>query len=137
MRRGAAATSVEPDLGRDLAAGSGSSRCNILALIGGVPNPQYPINKVMIWDDHQSRCIGELSFHSEVRGIRLHRNCIIVILTQKIFVYNFADLKLSHQTKTIVNPRASTRSSTPPSPWYWSALVSLRRPRPRPDLRSW
>ncbi|GFZ04604.1 transducin/WD40 repeat-like superfamily protein [Actinidia rufa] len=41
-------------------------RCNILALTGGGPDPQYPLNKVMIWDDHQSRCIGELSFRSEL-----------------------------------------------------------------------
>ncbi|KAI5059135.1 hypothetical protein GOP47_0025454 [Adiantum capillus-veneris] len=36
-------------------------RCNILALVGGA----YPPNKVLIWDDHQNRCIGELSFRSE------------------------------------------------------------------------
>lgn len=80
-------------------------RCNILALVGGGPDPQYPVNKVMIWDDHQSRCIGELSFRSEVKSVRLRRDRIIVILVQKIFVYNFADLKLLHQIETIANPK--------------------------------
>ncbi|KAL5983825.1 Autophagy-related protein 18a [Asimina triloba] len=80
-------------------------RCNILALVGGGPRPQYPLNKVMIWDDHQSRCIGELSFRSEVRAVRLRRDRIIVVLEQKIFVYNFADLKLLHQIETITNPK--------------------------------
>ncbi|XP_022954028.1 autophagy-related protein 18a-like [Cucurbita moschata] len=80
-------------------------RCNILALVGGGPDPQYPCNKVMIWDDHQSRCIGELSFRSAVRGVRLQRDRIIVILEQKVFVYNFADLKLLHQIETIANPK--------------------------------
>ncbi|CAA3016769.1 autophagy-related 18a-like [Olea europaea subsp. europaea] len=80
-------------------------RCNILALVGGGDSPQYPLNKVMIWDDHQSRCIGELSFRSEVRGVRLRRDRIVVILEQKIFVYNFADLKLLHQIETIANPK--------------------------------
>ncbi|XP_043721303.1 autophagy-related protein 18a-like [Telopea speciosissima] len=80
-------------------------RCNILALVGGGPDPQYPINKVMIWDDHQSRCIGELSFRSEVRAVRLRRDRIVVVLEQKIFVYNFADLKLLHQIETIANPK--------------------------------
>ncbi|KAI3693514.1 hypothetical protein L1987_76458 [Smallanthus sonchifolius] len=80
-------------------------RCNILALVGGGPHPQYPLNKVMIWDDHQGRCIGELSFRSEVRGVRLRRDRIIVILEQKIFVYNFTDLKLLQQIETFGNPK--------------------------------
>ncbi|KAK4785816.1 hypothetical protein SAY86_002505 [Trapa natans] len=80
-------------------------RCNILALVGRGPNPLYPPNKVMIWDDHQSRCIGELSFRSEVRSVRLRRDRIIVVLEQKVFVYNFADLKLLHQIETIANPK--------------------------------
>ncbi|KAG1371237.1 putative Autophagy-related protein 18a [Cocos nucifera] len=59
----------------------------------------------MIWDDHQSRCIGELSFRSEVRAVRLRRDRIIVVLDHKIFVYNFADLKLVHQIETVPNPK--------------------------------
>lgn len=80
-------------------------RCNILTLVGGGPDPHYPLNKVMIWDDHQSRCIGELAFRSEVRSVKLHRNRIVVVLEQKIFMYNFADLKLLHQIETIANPK--------------------------------
>ncbi|XP_072961135.1 autophagy-related protein 18a-like [Typha angustifolia] len=80
-------------------------RCNILALVGGGSQPYYPPNKVMIWDDHQSRCIGELSFRSEVRAVRLRRDRIVVVLDHKIFVYNFADLKLVHQIETVPNPK--------------------------------
>eukprot|EP00252_Welwitschia_mirabilis_P006409 TRINITY_DN1728_c0_g2_i1.p1 TRINITY_DN1728_c0_g2~~TRINITY_DN1728_c0_g2_i1.p1 ORF type:complete len:395 (+),score=37.20 TRINITY_DN1728_c0_g2_i1:175-1359(+) len=79
-------------------------RCNILALVGGGPVPQYPPNKVMIWDDHHCRCIGELSFRSEVRAVRLRRDRIVVVLEHKIYVYNFVDLKLMHQIDTIENP---------------------------------
>lgn len=76
-------------------------RCNILALVGGT----YPPNKVLIWDDHQNRCIGELSFRSEVRAVRLRKDRIVVVLEHKIYVYNFQDLKLLHQIETIANPR--------------------------------
>lgn len=80
-------------------------RCNILALVGGGTHPQYPVNKVMIWDDHQGRCIGELSFRSEVRGVRLRRDRIVVVLENKIFVYNFTDLRLLQQIETFGNPK--------------------------------
>ncbi|KAF7817912.1 autophagy-related protein 18a [Senna tora] len=80
-------------------------RCNILAFVGGGTDPLYPINKVMIWDDHQSRCIGELSFRSEVKGVRLRRDRIVVVLMHKILVYNFDDLKVLHQIETYANPK--------------------------------
>ncbi|KAF8364674.1 hypothetical protein HHK36_033354 [Tetracentron sinense] len=80
-------------------------RCNILALVGGGANSQYPPNKVMIWDDHQSRCIGELSFRSDIRAVKLRRDRIVVVLEHKIYVYNFMDLKLLHQIETVGNPR--------------------------------
>ncbi|KAI4319413.1 hypothetical protein MLD38_033012 [Melastoma candidum] len=80
-------------------------RCNILALVGGGPRSNFPANKLMIWDDHQSRCIGELAFRSDVRSVRLRRDRIVVVLEQKIFVYNLADLKLLHQIETISNAK--------------------------------
>ncbi|KAF6264637.1 WD40-repeat-containing domain protein [Scenedesmus sp. NREL 46B-D3] len=69
-------------------------RCNILAMW-----------VVMIWDDHQVKCIGELSFRSQVRAVRLRRDRIVVALEHKVLSYNFADLKLLHQIETLANSR--------------------------------
>ncbi|GBG67105.1 hypothetical protein CBR_g78886 [Chara braunii] len=80
-------------------------RSNIMAVVGGGKTPRYPPNKAMIWDDHESRCLGELSFRSEVRAVRLRRDRIVVVLEHKIYVYNFEDLKLLHQIDTITNQK--------------------------------
>ncbi|EPS60938.1 hypothetical protein M569_13863 [Genlisea aurea] len=80
-------------------------KCNILALVGSKDNAQYPPNRVIIWDDHQSRCIGELTFRSDVRAVKIRRDRVVVVLGHKIYVYDFMDLRLLHQIETLENPR--------------------------------
>jgi hypothetical protein len=41
----------------------------------------------MIWDDHQGKCIGELSFRSAVRAVRLRRDRVVVALEHKVCVF--------------------------------------------------
>ena len=88
-------------------------RTNFLALVGGGNNPKYPRNKVMLWDDNKNKCIGEMSFRSDVMAVRLrqnryvhyHNHRLIVVLDNKIFVYNFNDLKLVDHIETCSNPK--------------------------------
>mmetsp|Transcript_10640 Transcript_10640/g.13890 ORF Transcript_10640/g.13890 Transcript_10640/m.13890 type:complete len:408 (+) Transcript_10640:279-1502(+) len=80
-------------------------RTNILALVGGGKVPRYPRNKVMMWDDVNNRCIGELSFPSDVRAVKLRRDMVVVVLDRDIYIYNFQDLKLLENRRTIVNPK--------------------------------
>ncbi|GAX83502.1 hypothetical protein CEUSTIGMA_g10927.t1 [Chlamydomonas eustigma] len=80
-------------------------KCNVLALVGGGPTPKFPSSKVMMWDDHQAKCVGELSFRSPVRSVRLRRDRVVVALEHKVLVYNFADFKLLHQIETLGNPK--------------------------------
>jgi len=80
-------------------------RCNLLALVGGGVKPRYPPNKVMIWDDHRGRTIGELSFRQPVLGVKLRRDRVAVALSDRVYLYNFSDLTLLDQIPTVSNPR--------------------------------
>jgi uncharacterized membrane protein YgcG len=79
-------------------------RCNLLALVGGGRPPCWPETKVMVWDDHQNRCIGELNFRSKVIAVKMRRDRIVVVLANKVYLYNFADLKLVDHIETTTNP---------------------------------
>jgi hypothetical protein len=80
-------------------------RCNILALVGGGNSPKYERNRVMLWDDHQTKCIAELTFRTDVKGVRLKSDKIIVVLESKIYVYNFSDVKLIDHIETAKNEK--------------------------------
>eukprot|EP00201_Polytomella_parva_P011647 CAMPEP_0175072712 /NCGR_PEP_ID=MMETSP0052_2-20121109/20080_1 /TAXON_ID=51329 ORGANISM="Polytomella parva, Strain SAG 63-3" /NCGR_SAMPLE_ID=MMETSP0052_2 /ASSEMBLY_ACC=CAM_ASM_000194 /LENGTH=454 /DNA_ID=CAMNT_0016340283 /DNA_START=305 /DNA_END=1666 /DNA_ORIENTATION=+ len=66
----------------------------------------------MIWDDHQGAFIGELSFRSQVRAVKLRRDKIVIALEHKVLVYDFADLRLLHQIETQANPSGIVAVST-------------------------
>ena len=61
-------------------------------------------DKVIIWDDYEERTRTEISFHSEVRNIKLSKEHMVVVLDEKVFVFNFGTLKCIDQIETIDNP---------------------------------
>mmetsp|Transcript_108022 Transcript_108022/g.161615 ORF Transcript_108022/g.161615 Transcript_108022/m.161615 type:complete len:177 (+) Transcript_108022:197-727(+) len=46
-----------------------------------------------------------MSFRSEVKAVKLMAHRVVVVLDNKIFVYNFSDLKLIDHIETCPNPR--------------------------------
>lgn len=50
------------------------------------------------------KCIGEMSYRTEVKSVKLKGDRIVVVLETKIFLYNFADLKLLEHIDTCPNP---------------------------------
>lgn len=69
------------------------NRCNILALVGGGKTPKYHTNKVIIWDDHQSKVVSELRFTSYVRNVKLKKDKLLVVCDNKIYVFNLLNFQ--------------------------------------------
>ena len=79
-------------------------RSNIVAIVGGSSSSVGSEDKVMLWDDIQSKCIGELKFKSKVKGVQMSRDLIAVVLEDRIYVYQFVDIQLRDAIETQPNP---------------------------------
>lgn len=80
-------------------------RTNILALVGGGSRPKFPKNKVFLWDDLSFKCIGELSFKTNVKAVKLTKDKIVVVLDNRTYIYNFDDLRLIDAIETCNNTK--------------------------------
>lgn len=76
-------------------------KSNYLALVGGGRNPKFAQNKVVLWDEAKSRAALEITTLTAVRGVRLARDRIVVVLQNSVRVYAFAkppDLLARYET---------------------------------------
>lgn len=75
-------------------------------------------NKVVIWDDHEKKNRTEITFNSnaEIKNIRLRKDMLVVVLEDKIFVFNFETLKLIEQVETCNNALGLCGISTAEKP---------------------
>jgi WD repeat-containing protein 45 len=87
-------------------------RCNLMAIVGGGGTPHAPPHRVLIWDDHIPKEIGELSFKQVVLRVRLRKDAIAVALRDRVYVYHLADLSLRDKIYTADNPHGLLCLST-------------------------
>ncbi|KAJ2158788.1 Phosphatidylinositol 3,5-bisphosphate-binding protein [Coemansia sp. RSA 552] len=83
-------------------------RSNYLAFVGGGRNPRFPPNKVMLWDDAGSKIVAELEFRSDVLGVQLQRERIVVVLRNKCIICSLeAKPRHLHAFETADNDRGA------------------------------
>jgi len=95
-------------------------RSNVLAFVGGGPNPvaerekgpnPFPMmvlqtlwGTVLLWDDLHAQLLGEIVFRTPVLGVRLRRDRLIVVLENYVCVYALYQLRLLEKINTMPNP---------------------------------
>lgn len=79
-------------------------RSNILALVGGGQKPAFPNDRVIVWDDRKREVIGEIKCNKPVKGVKLHKNLLVVVLEDQVLIYN-NDLKQTDSFETAYNPK--------------------------------
>lgn len=87
-------------------------RCNIMLLVGGGINPHTPPHRVLIWDDHICKPIGELSFRQTVLCVKLRKDTIAIALRDRCYVYDLNTLTLRDKIYTSDNPHGLLCIST-------------------------
>ncbi|KAJ3125951.1 WD repeat domain phosphoinositide-interacting protein 3 [Nowakowskiella sp. JEL0407] len=102
-------------------------RTNYIALVGGGKNPKFPPNKVVIWDDLKKKTIFELEFRSVVKAVRLRRERIIVVLSNKVYIYSFSSQpQRLFVFETCENDRGLVGLSTSPTtPTHMTATLAF------------
>ncbi|KAJ1912403.1 Phosphatidylinositol 3,5-bisphosphate-binding protein [Mycoemilia scoparia] len=90
-------------------------RTNYLALVGGGRNPQFPPNRVMLWDDAASKLMAELEFRSNVHRVLLKRHHIVVVLRNKCVICSLESRpKKLHAFDTFYNDKGVGAVSSDP-----------------------
>ncbi|KAK2075047.1 hypothetical protein P8C59_009205 [Phyllachora maydis] len=90
------APACTPVTRRDLHGGVGlaqmmdsANSTQFLALVGGGSRPLAPPNKVIIWNEDKKKDVLQITTLSPVRGVKLGRDRVVVVLQHSVRVYRF------------------------------------------------
>lgn len=96
---------IHKDLGHRIIIIEMLYRSNILALVGNDDDdPKWNNHKIVLWDDHESKSVGELTFKSVIKGVKLRKDKIGIITEARIYLYNISDFKMIDAIDTCNNP---------------------------------
>ena len=78
-------------------------KTNIFGLVGGGKNPKYTPNKVILWDDYQTKVLNEFKLTSSVKNLKLKKDKIIIVCEQRVYIYSTDKYKLLETLETFRN----------------------------------
>jgi len=85
---------------------------NLIALVGGGDDPKYPTNKLVIWDDYQSKKIADIDAEHRIYGVKFNKECFAIVCQNSVKLFNFRDMTFLDKVDTYDNPGGVCALST-------------------------
>ncbi|GAA5947989.1 hypothetical protein JCM3765_007058 [Sporobolomyces pararoseus] len=79
---------------------------SLVALVGAGDRPNSSTRRLQIVNTKRQSTICELTFPTSILSVKLNRRRLIVVLEEKIYVYDISNMKLLHEIETSSNPNA-------------------------------
>ncbi|KAM0791652.1 autophagy protein [Microbotryomycetes sp. NB124-2] len=79
---------------------------SLVALVGAGDRPSSSTRRLQIVNTKRQSTICELTFPTTILAVKLNRRRLIVVLEERIYVYDISNMKLLHEIETSPNPNA-------------------------------
>eukprot|EP00743_Colponemidia_sp_Colp-15_P006191 GILK01006657.1.p1 GENE.GILK01006657.1~~GILK01006657.1.p1 ORF type:complete len:397 (-),score=34.65 GILK01006657.1:89-1165(-) len=78
---------------------------SLVALVGAGEQPTFSPRRLIVWNTAESKCICELNFLTSILSVRLNRRRLVVVLENKVHIFDLNSMKLLHVMDTAANPK--------------------------------
>ncbi|KAI5481845.1 WD repeat domain phosphoinositide-interacting protein [Pseudohyphozyma bogoriensis] len=79
---------------------------SLVALVGAGERPSSSTRRLQIVNTKRQSTICELTFPTTILAVKLNRRRLVVVLEERIYVYDISNMKLLHEIETSPNPNA-------------------------------
>ncbi|GAA5999693.1 hypothetical protein JCM10207_005871 [Rhodosporidiobolus poonsookiae] len=79
---------------------------SLVALVGAGDRPNSSTRRLQIVNTKRQSTICELTFPTTILAVKLNRRRLVVVLEERIYVYDISNMKLLHEIETSSNPNA-------------------------------
>ncbi|ORY52828.1 WD40 repeat-like protein [Leucosporidium creatinivorum] len=79
---------------------------SLVALVGAGDRPSSSTRRLQIVNTKRQSTICELTFPTTILAVKLNRRRLVVVLEERIYVYDISNMKLLHEIETSPNPQA-------------------------------
>ncbi|TNY23509.1 putative phosphoinositide binding protein [Rhodotorula diobovata] len=79
---------------------------SLVALVGAGDRPASSTRRLQIVNTKRQSTICELTFPTTILAVKLNRRRLVVVLEERIYLYDISNMKLLHEIETSANPQA-------------------------------